>query len=770
MALTLALAISCPAYAVTPQQVEETLQRAQRFLREQQKNGSWEEVPQPDPREPNSTRGGQWSGTTALATYALLASGESPQLPHMQAAIKLLEKSPVTGGYAVGVRAQVWGFLPPKPEYKAAMTRDANLLQNSMRTQGEARGMFWYLPGKGPEYDHSVSQYGVLGMWACAQMGYDTSRSFWADADNGWRRHQNKSGGWSYIAGAPAPWGQDTASMTAAGVATLIITQDYLHSADFAAMHGNVNDQAIEGGLKWMGEHFAQVFADGNNLLYSLYGVERIGVAAGRKYLGKHNWFDEGAAWLVQNQNADGSWGKGPPDMFAQNGKNVVTTSFGILFLVRGRAPVMMSKLTYDLTPAKGKPVPGLWNQRPRDVANLARWIGKEIERDLNWQSVTLEAPIEELLEAPILYIAGSQPLSFTDGDQAKLREYVQRGGLILGNADGGSVPFGQSFIKLGKELFPDYEFAEMPASHPVYVGEQFPREKWKNKPALQHLTNGVRELMLLFPTADPSRSWQSQSAAAMREDMFQLGDDIFLYTVARQSLQYKGDTYLVKPNDALKPVKTIKLARLKYPGNWNPEPAGWPRLAAIVHNENKINLVLETVELGKGQLAGKYRIAHLTGTTAWTMPAAALDDLRAFIKEGSTLIIDCAGGSTEFAGTVEASLAKLYPDAAHQLSTTLPPDHPLFKATTGQQTPIEWRRWTRKLLGNLRSHRLRTIEVDHRIAIFYSAEDLSAGLVGEAVDGITGYEPATAAALVSDMILFSTGNAYKAPATVPAK
>ena len=50
----------------------------------------------------------------------------------------------------------------------------------------------------------------------------------------------------------------------------------------------------------------------------------------------------------------------------------VVNTSFAILFLAQGRAPIVMNKLEYDIAGKDGN-----WNQRPRDVANVTRWIGK---------------------------------------------------------------------------------------------------------------------------------------------------------------------------------------------------------------------------------------------------------------------------------------------------------------------------------------------------------------------------------------------------------
>ena len=67
-------------------------------------------------------------------------------------------------------------------------------------------------------------------------------------------------------------------------------------------------------------------------------------------------------------------------------------------------------------------------------------------------------------------------------------------------------------------------------------------------------------------------------------EPFYQLADDIFLYAVDQKNLKEKGKTYLVDPDPAIKADRTIKVARLQYEGNWDPEPAGWRRLAAVRH------------------------------------------------------------------------------------------------------------------------------------------------------------------------------------------
>jgi hypothetical protein len=54
----------------------------------------------------------------------------------------------------------------------------------------------------------------------------------------------------------------------------------------------------------------------------------------------------------------------------------------------------------------------------------------------------------------------------------------------------------------------------------------------------------------------------------------------------------------------------------------------------------------------------------------------------------------------------------------------------------------VEYRPFARKSLGNIHLPRLRGMEISNRLAVIFSGEDLSVGLVGQPVDGIVGYVP----------------------------
>jgi hypothetical protein len=745
------LANNSKAHGATPAEVDKALAKGKAFLYSKMKDANWESVPKRVPTAArHETIGGQWGGETALAVYALLAAGEDPNDPKLAPSIKWLKTADMIGVYAISMRCQVWFMLPRTPETRKLAQADRDRLDGGYDSQPHTNGLFLYnyLANKRDLglIDHSVSQFGVLSMWACAQMGVEVPTAYWSDVEKRWTHDQQDDGGWFYsdrAGGSDHPGEQ--ASMTAAGVATLFITQDYVHADEGVKCKGNIRNDHIDRGLKWMADHTSEwtpnIGYNGFELPgYTLFGVERIGVASGLKYFGTVDWYQYGADWCIKNQSEDGSW---------NGGSNYPNTAFCMLFLARGRAPILINKIQYD----------GPWNQRPRDVANFVRWMGNQTERqrDINWQVSNLDITEAELHDAPFLYLSGNKALSLKPEQIDKLKSFAQHGGMLLFNSDCGSEagahnPFVASVIALGKKMFPDYEFREIPDNHPIYTSEQFPN-RWKHKLALRGLSNGVRELMVLMP-GDPAYAWQLQQSNGPGLDFYQPIADLVLYGTDKEPLRVKGQSFLINSDPAITATKTIKLERLKYDRNWNPEPGGWDRLSAILHNQAKVDLKVDTVELNDQPITD-YPIAHLTGTTALAFTPGQLQSLKNYVEHGGTLIVDAAGGSSEFVQSVEPLLNKLFPDG---LKGPLPPGDPIFSIGF-PKTQIHYRHFARSILGSLQTPQVKTIQVGGRTAVYYSRYDLSAGLVGEPVDGIVGYTPDAACEIMSGMVLQATGN-----------
>ncbi|CAN5424685.1 DUF4159 domain-containing protein [soil metagenome] len=743
VAIAIALAGSC-VFAADPRDIDAAVTDGVKYLYSQQKDGTWE--------RDFDKHGDQSTGQTALVVHALLAAGESHQDQRIIKAIDYLRKTPTTGVYALGMRCQVWSQLPASPENRAALSKDVKILLGSIDREGKVRGFYGYNPGANA-YSLSRGHYAVLGVWAAAQAGYEVPNGYWQLVEKSWIEQQDPSGGWSYKGKADDQYSV-TPGMTADGIATLFITQDYLHADEAILPRGNIQNPAIDKAMAWMSSNYKKISQDeGFDRDYpwiTLYAIERIGAASGFKYFDKINWYDVGADRLLRNKKSSGSW--------TGSYGSVVNTSFAILFLSQGRAPVVMNKLEYEIA---GKPP--IWNQRPRDVANITRWIGKQTERDLNWQIVNLQAPINELHDAPILYIAGNQELKFSKEETEKLRQFVEGGGLILGNAEANSTLFTKSFKQLAKEMLPNYEFRALPADHPIFTNQQFPAEKWKRKPTILGVSNGARELILLAPDVDLSRAWQVQETGSKLE-LFQLAANIFLYAVDKKEVQNKGQTYQVEIDSRIVPKQFIGLARLKFPGNWDPEPGGWRRMIAILNNRDRVALKLSAVDPAKESLESA-TVAHLTGVGKFRLTEPARTAIRKFVEDGGTLIVDAAGGNAEFAQSAETELNTIFGAAAAQVKDTLPSDHPVYRLNGRKLDEIAYRMFARqKLAGELKGPRLRGITMNGRLAVIYSAEDLSVGMVGQPIDGIVGYTASTATGLMRYILLNSL-----APNTDPA-
>jgi len=742
--------------AASPDQIQTAIHKGVAFLYSQQNgNGNWEKSQTRQPIKGNGSGidDGQWGGRSALATYALLTAGERPLDDRIVKATHWLRQAPLDGIYAIGMRANVWESLPASPANLNALRADGKKLASSLGPPNtKYSGTYDYFAGqKFNRLDVSVSQYGVLGMWAVAQRLEGTVLpQYWMLVEQAWHRLQQPDGGWTYY-GEPGGGFSTSIQMTAAGVASLFITQDYVHSGDgLEGNRGNISDKALNSGLEFIGKKLPDLIQNPN--FYAMYGIERIGVASGYKYIGNLDWFKAGADVLVHRQSGEGNWGGG-----GENGP-VPDCAFSVLFLSRGRAPVMMNKLQYKLAAKGGSAEEGHWNQRPRDVANATAWISGKLERRLNWQIIDLNhQPLDDLHDSQILYISGNEPLSFTDQEIGYLKQYVEEGGLILGTADAENEGFSKSFRQLGKTLFPEYEFKSLDEKSPgpLMTGEQFPASQWKRKMRIESLGNGARHMMVLIPDGDLGRTFQRRDTN--RPEAYQFVANLFLYCNDKTAARFKGDTHVVREDPAITTQQTITVARLKYNGRWDPEPAGWRRLAAVIQRQDKTKVVTKTVELGKDSLDG-VTIAHLTGTDKFTLTAAQRTALQTFVKNGGLLVIDACGGVDAFNASAQAELSQMFPDDVAQIATPLKGDSPLFAAAGGAELHPVYRTYT--LLqrpAGANGFRLTGIRFNGKLGVIYSSDDLSEGLVGQSVDGIIGYDPAVATELVRRILKLKT-------------
>ncbi len=368
----------------------------------------------------------------------------------------------------------------------------------------------------------------------------------------------------------------------------------------------------------------------------------------------------------------------------------------------------------------------------------------------------------------------GQSGLSFSPTEEAKLKQYVEDGGLIVFNADqplAAAVKdaFPASVRLLAKGLF-GREFRPLPATHPLLADTVFRPNRWPADVTIQGVSNGARELMLLLP-GDAGKAWQA-NVLRSKSGSFELGTDIFVYAIDKRNLRYRGQTFLERPIG--KASRTIRVARLLVGDNPDPEPGGWRRLDAFMRNRLSIGVETIPMRLGEGLLTRRaaatgtagvpktspapIKVAHLTGTTRFTLTAAQRNELITFVAGGGTLVVDAAGGSREFADAADAELTTLFGGTPGSFGSELPMTHELFNLPRAVIPAVAYRQFARtRLTGRLNASRLRAIEEGDRAIVIFSREDLSTGLVGEPVDGILGYDPDSATALLRNILLYAT-------------
>ena len=235
-----------------------------------------------------------------------------------------------------------------------------------------------------------------------------------------------------------------------------------------------------------MGQHYSVVRNPEYpvSALYYLYGLERVGRLTARRFIplapcpgqaDRADWYREGAEWLVRTQDQlSGSWTRrgGAED------NPLIGTSFALLFLSKGRWPVLLGKLQTDSA--------GDWNQHRSDVANLTRYAESRWRRDMTWQSVDLRlATVEDLLQTPVLYLSGSrsplprEPAARKDIAQ-KLRGYLDNGGFLFAEANCGSTAFDDGFRELIQEVLPEpeYQLRFLEPGHPIWHAEENGRSR----------------------------------------------------------------------------------------------------------------------------------------------------------------------------------------------------------------------------------------------------------------------------------------------------
>lgn len=315
-----------PTLAELQPSIDRAIDRGIEFLLStQQRDGSW-------------SWDGTWvQGDTALSVYTLLKSGLDRDHSAVRRGLRFILLEPPNRTYEAGcclmaLEAAKDPSLVPRMEA---------ILRILLEWQ---QGSFAYPDGI---KDLSNTQYAALGLRAARNAGLKIPLAVWTSLAMDVFRYQEdehslaKPGTTGQTAGPSVGAGfryrasgdnEATGSMTAAGIGTLALVKECAGERLADTLARQI-DSSIALGVAWIGAHFSvetnPVRKDW--LYYWLYGLERVGSLLRLDRIGGHDWYLEGARYIVAKQRGDGYW-----EQFGW--WSLHDTCFALLFLQRASA------------------------------------------------------------------------------------------------------------------------------------------------------------------------------------------------------------------------------------------------------------------------------------------------------------------------------------------------------------------------------------------------------------------------------------------------
>lgn len=244
------------------------------------------------------------------------------------------------------------------------------------------QGYWSYGMKSGPDGDISNTQFALLGLKAASRCGLDVPIAVYEKTLQVFLSTQSRLGpkaiyplasgdrgkgeeyfieysafarGWSYWHGNyGASENEVTGSRTNIGIACIALCRDEIlrrgspESLDALKTKNDAIQAALLDGLAWLNKNYSVEKNPGTEefhkkapwpvngawFYYYLYAIERTGAFLHTRWIGRHDWYREGAEALLKKQRKDGAWLELNP---------LVDTAFALLFLRKATTPSIHS-------------------------------------------------------------------------------------------------------------------------------------------------------------------------------------------------------------------------------------------------------------------------------------------------------------------------------------------------------------------------------------------------------------------------------------------
>jgi hypothetical protein len=773
------------------QQVKASITKGVDYLcRKQRPDGSWPTT-KDDPKTDFS------GGSTGLAVLALLncdgiiedAELEKRRKAAIAAGLKNLRGLEPPSVYARAL--QTMAFAEAKTDLDRVRANVKWLIDARVFKDGKFMGWNYYSRTGSFAHDASNSQYAMLALWYGRQAGAEVPREVWQSIHDYYRRMQGPEGYWNYSGYYRDPeLERPSASMTIAGLCGLLISgaeinggrEQWQKNGTFTNCGKYGDDKALALAFQWItGKR------EGNNrrgfilelperTYYHLYGIERAGRLSGLRFFGEHDWYREGCDFLVKRQSPGGAWDQ-PNAKYDQWAH--VNTAFALLFLSKGRTPVLVSKLVHGNWPRREDDTD--WNNDRNDLRNLTEYLARDGKlfgkTPLAWQTYDImralyaraekpnkadeDAIVADMRQSPILYITGhgspNGRIQKTETDLIK--RYVENGGFIFAEACCGSPEFDAGFKQWVKDTW-DQNLTYIESTDPVWTSHHIIKAGDPFK--LMALRVGCRTIMIYSPQ-DLSCHWESnryQDGVSQRA--FELGANIVAYATGRTPPQPRLTPVEIAA-DVREPKEPRKrgyftVGQIRHGPDWQPAPKAMTNLMEHVHKTLGLDVQLrpEQVRLGDEDAVVNTKFLYLHGRNDFK-PGGGLDPLRFTLENGGLLFADACCGNEAFDKSFRRFAQELFPK---EKLVRVPADDRLFNGKLNLD-PIT--------AGNTRCRTkpngpveemapfLEGIKIDGRWVVLYSKYDIGCALERNTSADCVGYDHASAMRIATAVVRYNT-------------